>query len=948
MLSCVPAIGAEAAASALEITAQSDGIQISGGLRYKTNAVYENADRQSGLVLRAYKESKGAKGETVKVPDQTNSYIAVDVTDNAYTGDMLNKYIDVTYDDSLHDSQAWICIEYVNTKGKTSYTEKAGVKNTGNGEAVYTFCLDDALFNNSLDGYDFKIINYLGSGSFAYATDPYYIKQISVRTDGTVSPIDIEVASENKGNIFYTDDPAAFDVIFRNVAGESIDFSAEYTVENISSGKTVVVSEHAMSYTANAGEIVTEKIELDAEMYGVYNLTVTLSGNCSLGEIKTTLKTDFSRCVLNDTPNVHFGTLSRESLGDLMLNAGIGTTRGGYLLPYQQGSSYQMGKGWLPYLKNCELYGMERIGSIMYSDGYSLPGPDDYENMKATAIQFINSTWTYLDKLSIGNEPELMNWVGAEKVLNADGSKGVEAYRKLGERYGYMASAIAEAVKERRDNAGLNKKLGAFETHLSHSGDDANINWSRNCMEAFYTAALDVMKEKNVLDVFDAFVFHGYLGRYDAEVYYDEELEFAKSLLDKYGYGGGSYEIWSTEGGFSTSDTKWYSNIIYGDEHEKANRIVKTYTAMMGNNSDGIYAFYDFINDGDVNSVPEANFGMINASSRTKGTPYSAKETYLAVSAVNKLTGNMTKTEKLTVDGENCYGYKFTNGTNYVCAYWWDNLPINGSELNNGITAEDNEQHALTSAIDLDNAHIYDLYGNLLEKAEHITADGKLIVTNDVIYVSDGNEPEHSTKVVKPDMINVSGTVMTGNPDVNVSLIVVDEGTDLESLPNGIKYVDQTVTNSAGAYSFIAYMGDNTNNIEAYIYTSETDEMKKFEFKSDGEDYSVVLKDGIFRVDEMSLDMLDMSELRLRVRFSDTAQNVDNFKAYAVFYKGGELTDVLQGEGNYEVGGSKLWNFGPSDGSSFVYDTVKIMLWNGEMVPLVVANVLEKTTLPLE
>lgn len=933
MLSCIPSYAVMAADNDLTITVNNGSIQYSEGLKYKTNAkVQISSGYGNGLALETYSESVGQKGETIKIPNQTNSYIAVDVIDDLYANSTLNKYIEVEYDDAKHDSKAWICVEYVNAKGKRVYSEKAGVRNTGAKTATYTFCLDDARFDNSLDGYDFKLTNYLGDGSFKYSTSPFYIKSISVKTDNTVSPIDIDVTTKNKGNIFYTDDVTAFEVTYQNVLAEDVDFRVSYRIDNITTGTAVTVSEHFMDYTATAGQTMEEKIEPDVEDYGVYKLIISLSGTCSEGTINTSSETDFSVCVLNDTPNMHFGTLSREALGDLMLNAGIGTARDGYLIPYEKGYNYKFGQGWLPSLKNSEIYGIERIGSIMYSDGYSLPDPEtQYKNMKNTALQFINTSRGLFDKISIGNEPELMNWVGDTSVS----AKTTEDYRLLGERYGYMASAVAEAFRE----SGINAKLGAFETHLAHNVH-GNTGWTREGMEAFYTAALEVMKAKGVLTEFDAYVFHGYLGNEDAEAVYDEDLAFAKGILDGYNYGNGTYEMWSTEGGFSTSTTRWYSNVIYGDEHEKANRIAKTYITMMGNDPSGVYLFYDFINDGDVNSEPEANFGMINASTRTKGTPYSAKQTYLAVAALNKLTGGMDTTEKLSLSEKDCYGYKFTNGTNSVYAYWWDNKPSNGKEFNEPITP-DSAQHTVTPTVDLTNAHLYDFYGNELDKASFV-ADGKLIVTNDVIYVYTGDELKHSDKVIKSDIVNISGTIATGNADKNVSLIVVDEGTNFSSLPVGIKYVAQTTTDENGAYSFTAYMGENTNNLEAYIYTEENDDMRKLLFKSEGEDYSIVLKDGIFCVDEMSLDMLDMSNLKLRVRFSDKSENIENFRAYAVFYKAGMLSGMLAGEGDYEKGGDKLWMFGSDENDVFEYDTIKIMLWDSKMIPLVDAEVIYK------
>ena len=51
---------------------------------------------------------------------------------------------------------------------------------------------------------------------------------------------------------------------------------------------------------------------------------------------------------------------------------------------------------------------------------------------------------------------------------------------------------------------------------------------------------------------------------------------------------------------------------------------------------------------------------------------------------------------------------------------------------------------------------------------------------------------------------------------------------------------------------------------------------------------------------------------------------------------------MVAGEGDYEKGGDKLWVFGSDENDGFEYDTIKIMLWNSKMIPLVNADVMYK------
>lgn len=934
LLITVTAISSASASEKTEITITANTaekkLSCSGNVKCDTEAQIG----ANGLELKAFTESKDKFGETIKVPQAEKSYLAVNVEDSLYLKSILNKYVEVTYFDNNHDSSAWLSIEYINVNGVKAYTEKAGVKNSGKASNTYTFCLNDALFDNSLDGYDFRLVTYINNSEYMYATAPYYIQSVRVYTDNTVSPVKLTADSENKGNIFYTDDIAALNVCYENKTSDEVSFEALYEIFGLSgNGEEKLIDRQTVAYTVAGDDSVKENIELDANEYGLYKMVIMLSGSYKDDIINSKLDIDFSRCILNDKPNPHFGTLASESSGDLMINAGMGAVRRGYLLPFGQGTKYKVPEPWLPFLKNAQLYNIDCIGSIMFQEDYSLPDPEtQYDNMYNTALNFVKGMDGRIKKISIGNEPECMKYAGNHQV-----SGTIDDYKLLGERYGYMASAVAEAVKD----SGANVKLGAFETMLSDA-ETSESGYSRGKLNAFYTAALDIMKKKNVLSYFDAYVCHAYMGYKDTERVYDDNISYVRNILDQYGYGkNGKYEIWSNEGGWSSADVKYYSIVIPDNEYEKANRIVKQYITMMGNDPNGTYLFYDLIDNADINSAAEANFGMIRAASRTGGVPYAAKQTYLAVSAVNKLTSGMTDTEKVNVAEDNCFGYKFRDDSgNSVYAYWWDDKETNEPPLCSP-TSDDKSQHTVTVAEDLSAARLYDIFGNELDKSSYVE-NNRLIVTNEVIYVYFGDEIPRATKVVKSNIINISGVIASGAPDKNVSLVVVDEGTDISKLPAGIRYVNQTITGENGEYLFTALVNEQTNGIEAYIYTEEDDIPRKLSFFGEDTKYDIALRSGIFRIGELNLNMLDTSKLKLRLRFGDKVKDTTEFKAYAVLYKDNKLNGMIAGSGKYEDGGDKLWIFDAPENSG-EYDTVKIMLWNTDMIPLIDAQIIAKT-----
>lgn len=871
---------------------------------------FTNAEvTEKGLAITGVKASTDQYGETVYTPDENKSFLAVNILrHNIKLYD--NIIIEVDYADTDHDNQSWLSIKYKGADGKIKYTKPVGMKNSGKSSVTQQFLINDIVFDDFFSGYDFQVVNFINDSKWFYATEPTFIKGVRAYMCDTVSPVHIEIETDNKGNIFYDEDIVAFDVELKNQSAFPADFIANYSIYKLESdGNKTLYKSQEIQYNIDGGKTETAVLEFDVPEYALYILNVTFNGICNEQIIETQYETRFSKCVLNDKVNASFGVSGGAGYSDLLRAAGIGTFREGYTLPYEQGSSYKPPKGWAEQLRLVSNKDIKTTATILLSNGRSLPPESAYEDIYNCVYNFLTDEKYNgnIDKVSIGNEPEAFRYLD-----DIDISADLQRYEKIGRRYGIIASAAAKAVHD----SGLDVKLSAFETNMAHE-NSVSPSFTRENLYDFYSAALTAMTEKGVIEYFDAYTSHSYMGYNKAEDAYKNNITYIRNILDSYNYGGGNYEIWTTEAGYSSANVKYYANTLYGDEYTKAKNIIKQYTVMKSDRFDGTYCFYNFIDSGIPESVIEARFGMLESASAYNDVPLASKDTYLAVAALNKLIEDSTScTEVVNADG--IAGYLYKGNKRDVYCYW---------------TSEGNAT-LVEMPFDVDKAVFYDIFGN---KISVDITDNRLMLDSNIIYAVIGEPYGISKKAIDKNILNIHGTIESKEKDKKVSLIVLGEGMDIKKdVPTGVKFIEQSVTDENGKFSFRAYVGESNNGFEAYVFSEDSYSPVKFSFFCDEDSYDVALRSGIFKISSLDCGLFNEKDSSIRLKYNNVDVEKEDSALYYAMYK----DECLTSAGVFPVkniDNKTLWVYDTSVAKDIEYDKIKIFLWdlNNGMVPLI-------------
>ena len=220
-----------------------------------------------------------------------NRYIYVNIDDRiAYNlTDGSNILVEVEYYDGENGSLAleYPKYEWKNiTVSKPNTHEQINVTNATELELLdtyntqqwktYTWTLERAWLNNSLNGADFRIGIY--SPTLSYSKAPMLIRSIKVRDSGTDSRMNINVKSESFGHIFYTGDVMKFDVeIDNSVAGYYSKLSGTVPVEityTLTDSKNRECGKIKKTANIKSYQIFKDSVEFSPEIYDTYILRV--------------------------------------------------------------------------------------------------------------------------------------------------------------------------------------------------------------------------------------------------------------------------------------------------------------------------------------------------------------------------------------------------------------------------------------------------------------------------------------------------------------------------------------------------------------------------------------------------------------------------------------------------------------------------------------------------
>ena len=726
-------------------------------------------------------------------------------------GNGKNVFIDVKYKD---EGYGWFYLRYKTVDGEQANTKEVCLYNSGD-TITKKFTLCDAAVNSADNGADLTILTHKleedtnNPTNYMFSRYAVYISEINIYEDGTYSPIDVTVNTNNVGNIFYDNDIPSFKIELTNKADTTQSFNLAYSINKynreMSESKT---DDDTKNITLNGGMSSSLNITAPNDEYGLYNLEISISDS---GNIKQeTINIPFSRCVKNTDTNKSMGTnvhLSRPDNGDpdktmcLLKNAGIDSVRdtidwyryekspGVYKLTNEQEKLLDAAKKYgtdvllIPLGRNGIYDGMLSKPKLMTKEAAVHYGDFVYNLLKEEKVR------SGVNRIEIWNEPDL-------GISNIDPDKEVDATNvSNGENYKYRAKLYSDMLIEGYKGA------ARAETELQKDymigGFSVQCYWWWSAGRKYMDLTLDNLKKSEDAaqygngQFFDVFAIHPYCGK-DTENGYEGTyvtnqfdgvaaeiesykglitggMEFGANNVDKWtkakgAVTGNTYDFklkdgaWCTEFGLSTAmfpnevstgmkevGTDADSNPIYEKQADRdwqqAIKLMRGFDVIKTADFNNRVWFYDFIDDGVRDNEHEFKFGMLN--NWEDDVPYSAKYSYLAATAYNKLTEGATNSEmfddymkytdnpddgkkystltfisKYTAPNRNVYMLRTTKAASQYISPW---------EICSGFPTDKNR------------LKFYDMLGNRIDSSEIISGN-KYKVTREPYYVVDGED----------------------------------------------------------------------------------------------------------------------------------------------------------------------------------------------------------------
>lgn len=501
-------------------------------------------EKSSGAVF-AYNDDITDKGIELKcaTPNGSNYNVKVnkgiikidlDGDTNLNCDNGKNVFVDIKYKD---EGYGWFYMRYKTVDGTLKDTKEVCLYDSGD-MITKTFVLSDAAINQADEECDVTLLTHKleedTKNADGYANSRYavYISEINMYEDGTYSPIDVTVNTNNVGNIFYDNDTPSFKVGLTNKADTAQSFSLAYSINKynreMSASKT---DEGTKNITLDGGRSSSFNITAPNDEYGLYNLEISISDS---GNIKQeTITVSFSRCIKNTQTNASMGTnvhVTREGNADadttlyLMKSAGIDSVRdtidwykyetspGVYKLTEEQEKLLDVAEKYgtdillIPLGRNGIYDGMLSSPRLMSKDAAAHYGEFVYNLLKEEKVR------RTVDRIEIWNEPDI-------GISNTDPDKEVDATNvSNGENYKYRAKLYSDMLIEAYKGA-LKAKSEVQKDYMI-GGFSMQCYWWWSAGRKFLDLTLDNLKNsddaktyKNNGQFFDVFTIHPYYGK---------------------------------------------------------------------------------------------------------------------------------------------------------------------------------------------------------------------------------------------------------------------------------------------------------------------------------------------------------------------------------------------------------------------------------------------------
>ena len=482
-----------------------------------------------------------------------------------------------------------------------------------------------------------------------------------------------EIKTDKIGNIFDADENVRIKHSLKNKSEKNVTATLDYKLYD---SNEYIKEEHFERAEFSAKQEKTTELELNnMNKFDIYRLECILtewySDNPNDKRIHT-YTAAITRAMLPQSGNPDFGACQQiangrgeaENVGASMKSAGLTILRDDVV--WERFDTEAERAKNLPILKNrittLKNNGVDYLALLWnnskkpMSDGGNVPSTSDelieWEEYCRTMARELKG---YTDYFEIWNEYNL-------SLFNTT-SQPPETYVELLKRaYG--------AIKAENPNAVI---IGATPSEI-------DLTFLENI---FKLGALDYM---------DAVGIHPYdwSGQF-RESRYVNKMKSAQELMDKYGR---RLPIWNTELGFGTC----LSDSRYGHTRfEQCAAIVRAWILNKANGLADKWIYYMYT-DMDNPTVGESCFGIVNGWANDELTDYGAKESFLAVSAMNSLIG---------ADSEVINSFEDYTAREYAVNFYNSRLG------KNVLVAESYNCTAnMSFYLGCDSVDVYDMYGN--------------------------------------------------------------------------------------------------------------------------------------------------------------------------------------------------------------------------------------------
>lgn len=636
---------------------------------------------------------------------------------------------------------------------------------------------------------------------------PVNIYEINIYSDETYSPIDVKVGTNSVGNIFFDNETPSFKIELLNQSANTQSFSVAYSINKYDREMQSQTTDGGeKEFTLASGENTLFRITPPQGEYGLYRLDIDVynSGNIKQETINIPFSRCVKNTDTNKSMGTNVNLSSPDNADPdktmyLLKNAGIDSVRdtidwcryekspGVYKLTNEQEKLLDAAKKYgtdvllIPLVRNRIYDGMLSKPKLMTKEAAVHYGDFVYNLLKEEKVR------RAVDRIEIWNEPDI-------GISNTDPDKDVDATNvSNGENYKYRAKLYSDMLIEAYKGAAK----AETETKKDYliGGFSMQCYWWWSAGRKYMDLTLDNLKKSEDAaqygngQFFDVFAIHPYYGK-DTENGYEgtyvtnqfdgvaAEIESYKGLItggDEFGVDGidkwkpakgkitgNTYDFtlkdgaWCTEFGLSTAvypnavstgmkNIGTDSTPIYEVQKDRdwlqALKLIRGFDVIKTADFNNRVWFYDFIDDGVRDNEHEFKFGMLN--NWEDDVPYSAKYSYLAASAYNKLTEGATKSEMF--DDYMKYTDNLDDGKKYSTLTFISKYTAPNRNVYMLRTTKAAPQYISPWEIckgfptNINNLKFYDMLGNRIDSAQ-IVSGNKYKVTREPYYVVDGED----------------------------------------------------------------------------------------------------------------------------------------------------------------------------------------------------------------